>query len=509
MLLIAAMLFTAAVIPAAASGYALGDVDRNGQLEPADARLALRASLKLDTVDEEQMVLADADANGKVDSADARLILRASLGLDTIHTHSYSTWQPKDKDGNATDYHYQVCSGCDSVIKEEHSFELVMIQQVDCLHTGYGKYQCTVCGLSKDPFQTTGAHNWETVSVTPETCTDDGKIVKQCSLCSQQEIEKLPAKHIPGAAATCLEPQKCERCSEVLAEALGHQLPAKVSIGVTTGVNCTRCGEEAIPSFNTLVNSLKTGSHKYTSIDKNVTTFNEPTFSGLMIAMKALFSEDFKDSIGTTEEYSAPIQNRQLNTYTFHLNGEKVVSRLKDSNVSSIKTERINKLDFASSLPSSYKVYTYNYDGSVKSSTDYDISRLKTNVSGDFFKVTVTLKEEIYSQYRNLGGTDGIGNIYSDFGEMLSSVLDAFEDEDFGGIFVPKGDAVSNATVVYYFDAETLAPAAAVYTISMDVDEEMNLYLTDDGELTSKPTGSLKMDVDNKMTSYYFFDSFC
>ncbi len=67
-------------------GGLTGDVDGNGAIEPADARLALRISLGLmkdGEVDMTPDMVARADADGKdgVQPADARLILRKSLGL--------------------------------------------------------------------------------------------------------------------------------------------------------------------------------------------------------------------------------------------------------------------------------------------------------------------------------------------------------------------------------------------------------------------------------------------
>ena len=64
-----------------------GDVDGNGKVEPADARLALRASVKLekDIVEGTAAFLAaDVNRDGKVGSDDARLILRASVKLETL-----------------------------------------------------------------------------------------------------------------------------------------------------------------------------------------------------------------------------------------------------------------------------------------------------------------------------------------------------------------------------------------------------------------------------------------
>ena len=69
-----------------AGAVILGDVDGNGRLESADARLALRASVKLENyaAGSPQYTAADADGNGKLESADARTILRASVRLDKL-----------------------------------------------------------------------------------------------------------------------------------------------------------------------------------------------------------------------------------------------------------------------------------------------------------------------------------------------------------------------------------------------------------------------------------------
>ena len=71
-------------IPAIEVEYAIGDVNADGKTTAADARLALRASVNLETFDEAKTLAADADHNGKVTAADARLILRASVGLETL-----------------------------------------------------------------------------------------------------------------------------------------------------------------------------------------------------------------------------------------------------------------------------------------------------------------------------------------------------------------------------------------------------------------------------------------
>lgn len=66
----------------ATTTYLMGDVDLNGKVEAADARLALRVAAQLETLDEVQLILADVNADNKIIAADARSILRVSANLD-------------------------------------------------------------------------------------------------------------------------------------------------------------------------------------------------------------------------------------------------------------------------------------------------------------------------------------------------------------------------------------------------------------------------------------------
>ena len=59
-----------------------GDVNCDGVITSADARLALRYSVGLEPqLTQEQILACDIDDNGTVSAADARLILRMSVGL--------------------------------------------------------------------------------------------------------------------------------------------------------------------------------------------------------------------------------------------------------------------------------------------------------------------------------------------------------------------------------------------------------------------------------------------
>lgn len=60
----------------------IGDVNFDGTVNAADARLALRAAAKVETLSENAVYAADVDADSKVTASDARKILRVAAGLD-------------------------------------------------------------------------------------------------------------------------------------------------------------------------------------------------------------------------------------------------------------------------------------------------------------------------------------------------------------------------------------------------------------------------------------------
>lgn len=61
-----------------------GDVNGDGRLTAADARLVLRASVGLEKITAELLKMGDTDSDGKLTATDARKILRASVGLEAL-----------------------------------------------------------------------------------------------------------------------------------------------------------------------------------------------------------------------------------------------------------------------------------------------------------------------------------------------------------------------------------------------------------------------------------------
>lgn len=69
------------IIASDEADYTPGDVDLNGKISAADARLALRFSVGLEILTEIQQKIADMNNDGAVKASDARSILRLSVGL--------------------------------------------------------------------------------------------------------------------------------------------------------------------------------------------------------------------------------------------------------------------------------------------------------------------------------------------------------------------------------------------------------------------------------------------
>ena len=65
----------------AAAAAGSGDADNDGRVTAADARLALRCSVGLETLGSSAKAAADMDGDGRVTAEDARRILRKSVGL--------------------------------------------------------------------------------------------------------------------------------------------------------------------------------------------------------------------------------------------------------------------------------------------------------------------------------------------------------------------------------------------------------------------------------------------
>ncbi len=67
-----------------ASAAYYGDVDGNGKITASDARVILRASAKIDSLDVDKVPVADVNGDNKITAADARKVLRMSARLEDL-----------------------------------------------------------------------------------------------------------------------------------------------------------------------------------------------------------------------------------------------------------------------------------------------------------------------------------------------------------------------------------------------------------------------------------------
>ena len=159
-----------------------------------------------------------------------------------------------------------------------HNYESHVISAT-CENGGKTIHRCDGCGSSfvTDYTEALG-HSWDKGTlVTNATCTGEGVMEYRCIRCGYHRLDADPADgHIPGASATCTEPQLCTRCGAVLEKALGHDYESEVTaptcteMGYTTNT-CTRCGDSSKSNYT------EPAGHKPSDwiIDKQPTTDSE------------------------------------------------------------------------------------------------------------------------------------------------------------------------------------------------------------------------------------------
>ena len=181
-------------------------------------------------------------------------------------------------------YTVRECSVCgerhieDITAALSHDYKSHVIEAT-CEAGGKTIHRCDGCGSSFVTDYTDAlGHSWDKGTlVTNATCTGEGVMEYRCTRCGYHRLDADPANgHIPGAPATCTEPQLCTRCGAVLEKALGHDYKSEVKastcteMGYTTNT-CTRCGDTSKSDYT------EPAGHKPGDwiIDKEPTTDSE------------------------------------------------------------------------------------------------------------------------------------------------------------------------------------------------------------------------------------------
>lgn len=237
-LTVAVLTVLAVLFSFSASALARGDVDEDGTVTPADARVALRISVGLPkTADPKtdytprEKDIADMDMDLSITPADARSILRTAVQLDVSLPY----------------YAYTV------------------ITAPTC--TAPGLYE----RISTDPTVGTAdvrftqevpalGHDYSVLTYVQKagSCTSLGFGTYKCSRCELTIDKDIVVEHV-WTPATCTTPRTCINCGAANGSALGH---------TTMLGECTRCGKyqsllldyyktKVAPSLNKGVDALQ------------------------------------------------------------------------------------------------------------------------------------------------------------------------------------------------------------------------------------------------------------
>lgn len=165
-----------------------------------------------------------------------------------LASHSYKTVK-HNPTCRMTGYTEHICEICgDNYITDitpliSHAYESIT-KEPTCTEKGYTTHTCTMCDYHyvSDYTEPLG-HKWdEGHTVIGSTCTGEGVIEHYClnDGCTEKMIKATSATgHTPGTAATCTEPQICEKCGTVLELPKGHRYDSKVILPTCTSMGYT------------------------------------------------------------------------------------------------------------------------------------------------------------------------------------------------------------------------------------------------------------------------------
>lgn len=268
--------------------------------------------------------------------------------------------------------------------------------------------------------------------------------------------------------------------------------------------------------FNLLANNIKTSEFK--SINKlsyfirttSTTATDNFEYKGLLFLMKDKISEEYKQMDGTTVEYSRLIEDSAISNNGMPCFDKEYVSALNPEDIASINIENGAAVDILKGYGDSYLREANN--------KVYDITRFKAPVSNTI-KVTVTLKQENKDGVLKLpsaenGGTTALMRGYgTDVRNIIQEGTFNKTEPVVAGITMNMDmkcvNLKSDCKIVYFFDANTLAPVAAGYTVGIVSDQsvtvEVNLsegeYKNSNNSFHFEPTSTSIYDY------YYFFSN--
>ena len=509
-----------------AHALAPGDVDGNGEVNSADARLCLRRAVDLETYEKgsDKFIACDVDGNGEVTSADARKILRAAVDLEDLGcAHEWEvdekgrTWRPEKKmNGVPSGNHYRRCTKCNTVETEVCSYGEKQPQNpknpgpATCTQSFTWYQQCTVC-------------NGARVGTDPKLNHANKVLVEAKSkLAGYNDAGEIDCT---VAGWNYYECPDCGQNGDTLAELLvavpapGHTASA-TDFSSDQDIVCTRCGKTLMPSFNTLVNGIKSvPGIRFSELDKqenggNVRNFNFHISAAaqalLRLAGESITEDDILEMF--TEEmqneepvYMMPYMESIFIQKYFPIHESMNVSELESRDIKSINIQELSEVDFISELPDEVWV-KINESTSRKQNLEGFKALAKT---GNIQKITVELVDESYSKIKNSSEPTALmraGGV-----DIRAYINEFTQDESDDGFELKMtcNDVTSACKISYYFlvttegDETVYTPVAAKYVTAFNIDQHIDFSATIEG--MDIMNGNIDLNVINTETNYYLF----
>ncbi len=432
------------------------------------------------------------------------------LGLVACKPASKAVTVKGSKDTNTYCKSVLKCTVCDGIIWEKentgHNIVFDGIVLATCTTPRTGNKYCRDCNYNElgcilnDP----NGHKLTPSDRLQPTCTEPGYIEYSgtCTECNENvENEKIILKakgHTLKGVQTCTTSVTCTTCKEVIEPALGHDYTV-YSAAYKTDVStffCNRCGavasdSDVLTSFNGVVNkipsvefisnkeycpTLENSSFNLQRLAKShiSTTYSRFDFGIYTSAIKSLYEDEMAN---TPDEYE-PVRSRYINNELKLPPDKKYVSLLTMSDIDSVKAEKLANISIADVLSAYDTTYTVG-------TREYNIQKFKDVNVTDVIKVTVDIKNEKYSQVKNMPDSELTSlqkicdvnireqdNEYDDNLEMKQ----VEEGEGYSISMTMKLREIStDAKVTYYFKADTLEPIIALYDTDLVMDQTIDM----------------------------------
>lgn len=347
------------------------------------------------------------------------------------------------------------------------------------------------------------------------SCTEDGYAVYSgtCATCNTQlNSEKVILQatgHTAKGNVTCTTAVTCSVCEEILEPALGHNfnVNSKAYGKNITTFYCSRCGEQTdnpLSVFNGIVNSIKSVQYynQYlnaqpggntllnyidkTSVDTEYTRFDFGIYTS---AIKSLYEEEMAENSDTYSKYVRSYSVKFALPLSEEINKTNAVSQLEQSDIDSIKVEKLTGIKFSEVLSSITPA-----DGDLANAEQVaKLNAIKNvSVNKNVVKVSVNVEDEKYSQIKNLpvDTKTSLQKIYDlDIRDELSeftgtdkngnpTITEVDKDDSIGyevSMTMTLKEITSDALVTYYFDAETYEPIIALYNADIKMDQSIDM----------------------------------